>query len=177
MNRVRTVGANARRNVLKPPERGERRERGERAERGERRKPQPEAAVEALTQGETVVSELTENTLSAQESQQNGDADALQADQASAAREGEERRRRRRGRRGGRRDREEEGVTANQAARRCGKRRQCRQRTGSETGVFDTDSSDEADDSRDFAPVAAKPVETVPAVQAPVVSEPHTQSP
>ena len=55
------AAANARRNALKPPERGERRERGERAERGERRKPQPEAAVEALTQGETVVSELTEN--------------------------------------------------------------------------------------------------------------------
>src|SRR5471032_2683229 len=153
-------------------DRGERRERGERPERGERRKPQPEAAVEALTQGETVVSELTENTLSGQESQQNGNADALQADQASAAREGEERRRRRRGRRGGRRDREEEGVTANQAADSAENDGNADSERA-QAGVFDTDSSNEADDSRDFAPVVAKPVETVPAVQAPVEAPAH----
>jgi ribonuclease E len=153
-------------------DRGERRERGERPERGERRKPQPEAAVEALTQGETVVSELADNTLAGQESQQNGNADALQADQASAAREGEERRRRRRGRRGGRRDREEDGVAANQAADAADNEGN----TDSEraqAGVFDTDSSNEADDSRDFAPVVAKPVETAPAVQAPVEAPAH----
>ena len=153
-------------------DRGERRERGERPERGERRKPQPEAAVEALTQGETVVSELTENTLSGQESQQNGNADALQADQASAAREGEERRRRRRGRRGGRRDREEEGVTANQAGDTAENEGNADSERA-QAGVFDTDSSNEADDSRDFAPVVAKPVETVTAVQAPVQEHAH----
>jgi ribonuclease E len=153
-------------------DRGERRERGERPERGERRKPQPEAAVEALTQGETVVSELTENTLSGQESQQNGNADALQADQASAAREGEERRRRRRGRRGGRRDREEEGVTANQAADTAENEGNADSERA-QAGVFDTDSLNEADDSRDFAPVVAKPVETAPAVQAPVEVPAH----
>ncbi|QIN62451.1 Ribonuclease E [Caballeronia sp. SBC1] len=143
-------------------DRGERRERGERPERGERRKPQPEAAVEALTQGETVVSELTENTASAQESQQNGNADALQADQASAAREGEERRRRRRGRRGGRRDREEDGVTLNQAAD-VAENEGNADSERAQAGVFDTDSSNEADDSRDFAPVVAKPVVQAPA--------------
>jgi ribonuclease E len=153
-------------------DRGERRERGERPERGERRKPQPEAAVEALTQGETVVSELTENTLAGQESQQNGNADALQADQASAAREGEERRRRRRGRRGGRRDREEEGVTANLAADAAENEGNADSERA-QAGVFDTDSSNEADDSRDFAPVVAKPVETAPAVQAPVEAPAH----
>jgi len=153
-------------------DRGQRRERGERPERGERRKPQPEAAVEALTQGETVVSELTDNTLTGQESQQNGNADALQADQASAAREGEERRRRRRGRRGGRRDREEEGVTANQAADSAENDANADSERA-QAGVFDTDSSNEADDSRDFAPVVAKPVETVPAVQAPVEAPAH----
>jgi ribonuclease E len=153
-------------------DRGERRERGERPERGERRKPQPEAAVEALTQGETVVSELTENTLSGQESQQNGNADALQADQASAAREGEERRRRRRGRRGGRRDREEDGVTANLAADAAENEGNADSERA-QAGVFDTDSSNEADDSRDFAPVVAKPVETAPAVQAPVEAPAH----
>ncbi|SOE68561.1 ribonuclease E [Burkholderia sp. D7] len=150
-------------------DRGERRERGE---RGERRKPQPEAAVEALTQGETVVSEFTENTLSGGESQQNGSADALQADQASAAREGEERRRRRRGRRGGRRDREEEGVTANQAADTAENEGNADSERA-QAGVFDTDSSNETDDSRDFAPVAAKPVETAPAVQAPEYAAAH----
>jgi ribonuclease E len=153
-------------------DRGERRERGERPERGERRKPLPEAAVEALTQGETVVSELTDNTLSGQESQQNGNADALQADQASAAREGEERRRRRRGRRGGRRDREEEGVTANQAADAAENEGNADSERA-QAGVFDTDSSNEADDSRDFAPVVAKPVETAPAVRAPVEAPAH----
>src|SRR5471032_2917593 len=153
-------------------EAAERRERGERPERGERRKPQPEAAVEALTQGATVVSELTDNTLTGQESQQNGNADALQADQASAAREGEERRRRRRGRRGGRRDREEEGVTANQAADSAENDGNADSERA-QAGVFDTDSSNEADDSRDFAPVVAKPVETVPAVQAPVEAPAH----
>ncbi|KNE75810.1 Ribonuclease E [Candidatus Burkholderia crenata] len=142
-------------------DRGERRERGERPERGERRKPQPEAAVEALTQGETVVSEFTENTLSGGKLQQNGSADALQADQASATREGEERRRRRRGRRGGRRDREEEGVTANQAADTAENKGNADSERA-QAGVFDTDSSNETDDNRDFAPVAAKPVETAP---------------
>ncbi|WP_158935187.1 Rne/Rng family ribonuclease [Burkholderia sp. S171] len=153
-------------------DRGQRRERGERPERGERRKPQPEAAVEALTQGETVVSELTDNTLAGQESQQNGNADALQADQASAAREGEERRRRRRGRRGGRRDREEDGVTANQAGD-AAENESNADSERAQAGVFDTDSSNEADDSRDFAPVVAKPVETAPAVQAPVEAPAH----
>ncbi|OXC80268.1 Rne/Rng family ribonuclease [Caballeronia sordidicola] len=153
-------------------DRGQRRERGERPERGERRKPQPEAAVEALTQGETVVSELTDTTLSGQESQQNGNADALQADQASAAREGEERRRRRRGRRGGRRDREEDGVTANQAADTAENEGNVDSERA-QAGVFDTDSSNEADDSRDFAPAVAKPVETAPAVQAPVEAPAH----
>ncbi|CAH2778472.1 MAG: Ribonuclease E (EC [uncultured Caballeronia sp.] len=152
-------------------DRGGRRERGERPERGERRKPQPEAAVEALTQGKTVVSEFTENTLSGGESQQNGSADALQADQARAAREGEERRRRRRGRRGGRRDREE-GVTANQAADTAENEGNADSERA-QAGVFDTDSSNETDDSRDFAPVAAKPVETVPAVQAPEYAPAH----
>ncbi len=158
-------------------DRGQRRERGERPERGERRKPQPEAAVEALTQGETVVSELTDNALSGQESQQNGNADALQADQASAAREGEERRRRRRGRRGGRRDREEDGVTANQAGDTAENEGNADSERA-QAGVFDTDSSNEADDSRDFAPVVAKPVvaqpvETAQAVQAPVQEPAH----
>ncbi|SAL49491.1 ribonuclease E [Caballeronia udeis] len=157
-------------------DRGERRERGERPERGERRKPQPEAAVEALTQGETVVSEFTESTLSGGESQQNGSADALQADQASAAREGEERRRRRRGRRGGRRDREEEGVTANQAADTAENEGNADSERA-QAGVFDTDSSNETDDSRDFAPVAAKPVETAPAVQAPEYAHAVTVEP
>ena len=40
-------------------------------------------------------------------------------------------------------------------------------------GVFDTDSSNEVDDSRDFAPVVAKPVETVSAAQAPVEAPAH----
>ncbi|CAN7439919.1 Rne/Rng family ribonuclease [Caballeronia sp. LjRoot34] len=153
-------------------DRGQRRERGERPERGERRKPQPEAAVEALTQGETVVSELTDNTLSGQESQQNGNADALQADQASAAREGEERRRRRRGRRGGRRDREEEGVTGNQAGDAAENEGNADSERA-QAGVFDTDSSNDVDDSRDFAPVVAKPVETASAVLAPVEAPAH----
>ncbi|MDP9156244.1 MAG: Rne/Rng family ribonuclease [Pseudomonadota bacterium] len=142
-------------------DRGERRDRGDRPERGERKKPQPEAAVEALTQGETVVSELTENTQAGQESQQNGNADALQADQASAAREGEERRRRRRGRRGGRRDREEEGVTVNQAAD-IAEGEGTAESTDPEraqAGVFDTDG----DDTREFAPAVAKPVQATPA--------------
>jgi ribonuclease E len=159
-------------------DRGQRRERGERPERGERRKPQPEAAVEALTQGETVASELTDNAALGQESQQNGNADALQADQASAAREGEERRRRRRGRRGGRRDREEDGVTANQAGDAAENEGNADSERA-QAGVFDTDSSNEADDSRDFAPVVAKPVvaqpvETAQAVQAPVQEPAHT---
>src|SRR5471032_857834 len=156
-------------------DRGERRERGERPERGERRKPQPEAAVEALTQGETVVSELADNVQSNQESQQNGSAETLQADQASAAREGEERRRRRRGRRGGRRDREEDGVTANQAADGAENEGNADSERA-QAGVFDTDSSNEADDSRDFAPVVAKPVETAAAVQAPVPEHAHAVS-
>jgi ribonuclease E len=47
-----------------------------------------------------------------------------------------------------------------------------------QAGVFDTDSSNEADDSRDFAPVVAKPavvqpVETAQAVQAPVQEPAH----
>ncbi|CDY73752.1 Ribonuclease E [Caballeronia glathei] len=96
-------------------DRPERVERGERPERGERRKPQPEAAVEALTQGETVASEIAEAAQVKAEAQQEG-IDALQGDQAAVAREGEERRRRRRGRRGGRRERDEEGVTVNHAA-------------------------------------------------------------
>jgi ribonuclease E len=159
-------------------DRGQRRERGERPERGERRKPQPEAAVEALTQGETVVSELTDNAALGQESQQNGNADALQADQASAAREGEERRRRRRGRRGGRRDREEDGVTANQAGDAAENEGNADSERA-QAGVFDTDSSNEADDNRDFAPVVAEPiaaqsVETAQAVQAPVQEPAHT---
>ncbi|MDN7177862.1 Rne/Rng family ribonuclease [Caballeronia sp. SEWSISQ10-4 2] len=150
-------------------DRGERRERGDRAERGERRKPQPEAAVEALTQGETVVSELVENAQSDQESQQNGTAETLQADQASAAREGEERRRRRRGRRGGRRDREEEGVTANQAADVAESEGNAdADAERAQPGVFDTD----ADEGRDFAP-AAKPVETEPAAHAPEQAPAH----
>ncbi|WP_213778817.1 Rne/Rng family ribonuclease [Caballeronia sp. dw_276] len=151
-------------------DRGERRERGDRPERGERKKPQPEAAVEALTQGETVVSELSENAQASQESQQNGNADALQADQASAAREGEERRRRRRGRRGGRRDREEEGVTVNQAAD-IAEGEGTAESTDPEraqAGVFDTDG----DDTREFAPAAAKPVQAAPAPAPAVTVEP-----
>ncbi|WP_438393710.1 Rne/Rng family ribonuclease [Caballeronia sp. DA-9] len=136
-------------------ERAEAVDRSERRERGERKKPQPEAAVEALTQGETSASDLTEARQAGQESQQNGNADALQADQASAAREGEERRRRRRGRRGGRRDREEEGVTVNQAAD-IAEGEGTAESTDPEraqAGVFDTDG----DDTRDFAPAATKP--------------------
>jgi ribonuclease E len=148
-------------------DRGERRERGDRAERGERRKPQPEAAVEALTQGETAVSELAENAQSGQESQQNGTAETLQADQASAAREGEERRRRRRGRRGGRRDRDEEGVTANQAADVAESEGNADSERA-QPGVFDTD----VDEGRDFTP-AAKPVETEPAAHAPAQAPAH----
>jgi ribonuclease E len=144
-------------------DRGERRERGDRPERGERKKPQPEAAVEALTQGETVVSEFAEDAQAGQESQQNSSADALQADQASAAREGEERRRRRRGRRGGRRDREEDGgVSVNQAAD-IAEGEGTAENTDPEraqAGVFDTDG----DDTREFAPVAAKPVHATPAL-------------
>lgn len=122
-------------------DRGERRERGERPERGERRKQQPEVAAEALTLNETDV-------LDNSEALQNAITDT---DQASAAREGEERRRRRRGRRGGRRDREEDGVTVNQAADIAeGDGTVDSERA--QAGVFDT----EVDEPR----VEAKPVET-----------------
>jgi len=147
-------------------ERGERRERGERPERGERRKPQPDVAVEALTQGETVDSDTTEDLQAGAESLQNGAVNMTQADQASAAREGEERRRRRRGRRGGRRDREEEGAAVNQAADAL-ENEGVADSDRAQAGVFDTDSSNDADDSRDIAPAhVAKPVEAAPASRA-----------
>jgi ribonuclease E len=135
-------------------ERGERRERGERGERGERRtKPQSETAVEALTQGETVASDSAENLQPKMEGQQEGVVDNLTAEQASAAREGEERRRRRRGRRGGRRDREEDGVTVNHAAD-VAESEGTTDSLRAQPGVFDTDSSNEADERSDATPAA-----------------------
>jgi ribonuclease E len=148
-------------------ERGERRERGERGERGERRaRPQPEAAVEALTQGETVASDVADNAQARMAPQQEGDVDNLTADQASAAREGEERRRRRRGRRGGRRDRDEEGVTVNHAAD-VAESEGAADSMQAQRGVFDTDSSNGADERRESAPAVA--AQAAPSASEPVV--------
>ncbi|MGA7814408.1 MAG: hypothetical protein WCA53_16080, partial [Caballeronia sp.] len=116
--------------------------------------------------GETVDSDTTEDLQAGAESLQGGAVDMTQADQASAAREGEERRRRRRGRRGGRRDREEEGVAVNQAAD-VAENEVMADSDRAQAGVFDTDSSNDADDSRDIAPApVARPVETAPAPRA-----------
>jgi ribonuclease E len=63
-------------------------------------------------------------------------------------------------------------VTANQAADAAENEGNADSERA-QAGVFDTDSSNEADDSRDFAPVVAKPVETAPAVRAPVEAPAH----
>ncbi|SPB18375.1 ribonuclease E [Caballeronia novacaledonica] len=136
-------------------ERGERTERTERAERGERRKPQPDAAVEALTQGETVPSEIVEAAQANVDAQQAGIDSA--ADQA-AAREGEERRRRRRGRRGGRREREEDGMTVNHAAD-VAEAEGSAENVSAQAGVFDAEAAQEAAARRESRPAAPQPVE------------------
>ncbi|GJH09439.1 Rne/Rng family ribonuclease [Caballeronia novacaledonica] len=147
------------------PDRGERAERGERtdrgerterAERGERRKPQPEAAVEALTQGETVPSEIVEATQLNLDAQQAG----IDAAEQAAAREGEERRRRRRGRRGGRRDRDEDGMTVNHAAD-VAEAEGSAESVSAQAGVFDAEAAQEASARRESRPVAPQPVEQV----------------
>lgn len=137
------------------PEAAERQERRERPERGERRKPQQEAAVEALTQGETAASDVVENAQANADAQIEGiDPTLSPADQAAAARDGEERRRRRRGRRGGRRERDEEGV--NHAAD-VAESEGSAESMPAQAGVFDTGSSQEAGERRETRPVA--PVE------------------
>jgi ribonuclease E len=138
-------------------ERGERPERGERtdrADRGERRKPQPEAAVEALTQGETAPSEIMETTQANLDAQQAG----IDAAEQAAAREGEERRRRRRGRRGGRRDRDDDGMTVNHAAD-VAEAEGAAESVSAQAGVFDAEAAQEAAARRESRPAAPQPVE------------------
>ncbi|CAL8473361.1 Rne/Rng family ribonuclease [Caballeronia sp. S22] len=163
------------------PDRGERAERGERTdrgertertERGERRKPQPEAAVEALTQGETVPSEIVEATQLNLDAQQAG----IDAAEQAAAREGEERRRRRRGRRGGRRDRDEDGMTVNHAAD-VAEAEGSAESVSAQAGVFDAEAAQEASARRESRPVAPQPVEQVieQPVAQPVEAKAETQ--
>ena len=183
--RPETAERQERRERPERAERGERTERGERAERGERRKPQPEAAVEALTQGETVASEFVDTAQANANAQQAGFDSA--ADQAAAeARDGEERRRRRRGRRGGRRERDEDGMTVNHAAD-VAEAEGAAESVSAQAGVFDAEAAQEASARRETRPAApqpaeqpvaepvsqhvAQPVEAAPQEQAPVAAE------
>ncbi|KNH09182.1 Ribonuclease E [Candidatus Burkholderia brachyanthoides] len=150
----------------------ERRERPDRAERGERRKPQPDAVVEALRQGETVPSEIVEAAQVDAEGLPTG-ADAS----PEGAGDGEERRRRsrRRSRRGGRRERKEDGMTVNHAAD-VAEAEGSAESLSAQAGVFDAEAAQEAAARREPRPVAvpeaqpvveqaqAKPVEAEPLV-------------
>ncbi|KMY86892.1 Ribonuclease E [Candidatus Paraburkholderia calva] len=134
---------------------GERPDRAERVERGKRRKPQPDAAVEALTQGETVPSEIVEAA--------QVDADGLPTDANASpdgARDGEERRRRRRGRRGGRREREEDGMTVNHAAD-VAEAEGSAESLSAQAGVFDAETAQETATRREPRPVAAPEAQPV----------------
>ncbi|SAL74240.1 ribonuclease E [Caballeronia arvi] len=166
------------------PDRGERAERAdrpERAERGERRKPQPEAAVEALTQSETVAPEFVDAAQASADAQQT-DIDALSADQSAAAREGEERRRRRRGRRGGRRDRDDDGMTVNHAAD-VAEAEGAAESVSAQAGVFDAEAAQEAAARREARPAAAQAAEqpaeqpVVEPIAQPVEAKPQEQAP
>ncbi|CAH2772997.1 MAG: Ribonuclease E (EC [uncultured Caballeronia sp.] len=153
-------------------ERRERSGRGERAERGERRKPQPETAVEALTQGETVASEIVERT---QTSVETAGTEAASADQANV-RDGEERRRR--GRRGGRRERDEEGMTVNHAAD-VAEAEGAVESTSAQAGVFDAEAAQEAAARREARPAVAQPVESLAElrVEQPTETRPEEPAP
>ncbi len=148
-------------------EEGDCSERVERIERGERRKPQPEAAVEALTQGETVVSEIVESV------QVNAELLPGDASTDQGARDGEERRRRRRGRRGGRREREEDGTTVNHAAD-VAEAEGAMDAVSAQAGVFDAEAAQEAAARREsrhavtpeVAAASIKPVASAAPVEA-----------
>jgi ribonuclease E len=158
-------------------ERRERPDRAERVERGERRKPQPDAAVEALTQGETVPSEIVDAA--------QANAEAMQAgvDASADARDGEERRRRRRGRRGGRRERDEDGMTVNHAAD-VAEAEGSAEAAPAQAGVFDAEAAQEAAARREPRPAVeshAQPVveqaEVTPQDTAPIEAKATEDAP
>ncbi len=157
------------RNARPAGERQERRarpERAEHAERGERRKPQPDAAVEALTSGETVASEFIETTTVVSEGVQT----SADANDPNNAHDGEERRRRRRGRRGGRRERDEEGTRVNHAAD-LAEAEGATDAVSAQAGVFDAEAAQEAAARREPRPV----VKQAAAPAAPAATEAATE--